>query len=202
MRRVVLGLSMLAACTGRGEVRVEVAAEQAPADVEQEPVEVAEASVVDPRSAYDLAAAIAHASSEPSLSRAQSLETVAADWRGKRYRWQVGVSAPLCRRAEACNVLPFDYASQEGRIVQGWLPRLSLAEADHADLLARCGPGLCVATVEATLKTLVLSAEDPTSLSFSEVSVLDVRARGENESWVRRKSDPRLAALRTRAADR
>ncbi len=60
---------------------------------------------------------------------------------------------------------------------------------------------LCVATVEGTLKSFVLCAEDPTSLAFSDVSVLGVRAPGEKESWVRRKGDPRHAKLRTPDAE-
>lgn len=200
MRRLGFAALLLGACTGRAEVEVKAEVSAPEAEVSAPKAEVA--ATVDPRSAYELAAAVAQAWAEPSLTRAQSLDQLAVRWEGKRYRWEVGVSAPLCRRADACNVLPFDYASQDVRIVQGWLPRLALSESSHADLLERCGPGLCVATVEATLETLVLSADDPTSLSFSDVSVLDVRERRETESWVRRKSDPRLAALRTRSAAR
>lgn len=207
MRRLAIAASLLVGCTGHADVEVAVAIEQDQAEAPkkkrakkairaQKP-----AAQRDERSSYALAADVAEALSEPSLTRGQSLERVRVDWQGKRYRWDVGVSAPLCR-VGTCNVLPFDHGSSEVRIVQGWLPRLDLSEAVHADLIERCGPGLCVATVEGTLKSFVLSAEDPTSLTFSDVLVLGVRARGENEAWVRRKADPRVAKLRTRDAGR
>lgn len=207
MRRLALAASLLAGCTSHADVEVAVAVEQEQAAAPKKKPAKAKlraqkpAAEHDERTSYALAADVAKALSEPSLTRAQSLESVRADWQGKRYRWDVGVSAPLCRVA-TCNVFPFDHASSEARIVQGWLPRLELSEAVHADLVERCGPGLCVATVEGTLKTFVLSAEDPTSLTFSDVAVLGVRARGENEAWVRRKADPRMAKLRTRGAGR
>ena len=193
--------AMLAGCTGGAavEVSVEIEPEPAPPPVLKPETPTPE---VDDRSPYDLASAIATAQRGPSLDRAQALESLRADWRGKRYRWQVGVSAPLCSQPDACTVFPFDHASQQTRIVQGWLPRLRLSEAAHDDLLARCGAGLCVATVEATLSTFVLSVEDPTSLTLSDVTVVDVRARRETESWVRRKADPRVAKLRTSKAAR
>lgn len=207
MRRFAIVASLLAGCTSHADVEVAVEVEQEQAETPkkkrakkkiqaQKP-----AAQHDERTSYALAEDVAEALSEPSLTRAQSLESVRADWQGKRYRWDVGVSAPLCR-VGTCNVFPFDHASSEARIVQGWLPRLELSEAVHADLIERCGAGLCVATVEATLKTFVLSAEEPTSLTFTDVSVLGVRARGENEAWVRRKADPRMAKLRTRDAGR
>lgn len=207
MRRLALAVTLLAGCTSHADVEVAVAIEQDQAEPPkkrrakkkiraQKP-----AAQRDERSSYALAADVAEALSEPSLTRAQSLESVRADWQGKRYRWDVGVSAPLCRPG-TCNVFPFDHASSEDRIVQGWLPRLELSEAVHADLIERCGLGVCVATIEGTLKTFALSAEDPTSLTFSDVAVLGVRARRENEAWVRRKADPRVAKLRTRNAGR
>lgn len=198
---------LLAACTSAADVEVAVEVEQArpqapsEAGAEEEPQPRKRTAKRDDRSSYALAADIAAALSEPSLTRAQSLEAVRTDWQGNRYQWEVGVSAPLCR-VGACNVFPFDHAGAEDRIVAGWLPRLDLSAEVHADLLERCGAGLCVATVEGTLKTFVFSAEEPTSLTFSEVEVLDVRARREKESWVRRKADPRVAELRTRNAGR
>lgn len=199
--------ALLASCTRPAEVEVAVEVEQArpqeprepqPKDDLQRRKQVAQ---LDERSSYALAADVAAALSEPSLTRAQSLEAVRTDWQGKRYTWEVGISAPLCRLG-ACNVFPFDHASAEDRIVAGWLPRLDLSAEVHADLLKRCGTGLCVATVEGTLKRFVFSAEEPTSLTFSDVEVLDVRARREKESWVRRKADPRVAEIRTRNAGR
>ncbi len=209
MRRLALcvGAALLAACTAHAdvEVAVEVEEEQAPEPnkkrTQATPRVQKAAAERDERSSYALAADVAAALSEPSLTRAQALETVRTDWQGKRYRWEVGVSAPLCRLG-ACNVFPFDHASVGDRIVAGWLPRLALSAEVHADLLERCGPGLCVATVEGTLKTFVFSAEEPTSLTFSDVAVLDVRPRREKESWVRRKADPRVAKLRTADAGR
>ena len=209
MRRFALplGTALLAACTGHAdvEVAVEVLDERAPQPktrrAKETPRVQKPAVQRDERSSYALAADVAAALSEPSLVRPQALETVRTDWQGKRYQWEAGVSAPLCRLG-ACNVFPFDHASAEHRIVAGWLPRLDLSAEVHADLLERCGPGLCVATVEGTLKTFVFSAEEPTSLTFSDVAVLDVRPRREKESWVRRKADPRVAGLRTPHAGR
>jgi len=209
MRRFVLplGAALFAACTGHADVEVAVEVEEARAPkpetkpTKHRPQAQKPAAQRDERSSFALAADVAGALSEPSLTRAQALETVRTDWQGKRYTWEVGVSAPLCRLG-ACNVFPFDHASADDRIVAGWLPRLALSAGVHADLLERCGPGLCVATVEGTLKTFVFSAEEPTSLTFSDVTVLDVRPRREKESWVRRKADPRVAKLRTRSAGR
>lgn len=210
MRPLAIAASLLAGCTSHADVEVAVAIEQEQAEApknkrakkKKKKIQARSAAAPrDERSSYALAADVAEALSEPSLTRAQSLESVRADWQGKRYRWDVGVSAPLCR-VGTCNVLPFEHASSEVRIVQGWLPRLDLSEAVHADLMERCGPGLCVATVEGTLKTFVLSTEDATSLTFSDVSVLGVRARREDEAWVRRKADPRVAKLRTADAGR
>ncbi|MCR9159059.1 MAG: hypothetical protein ACE37F_09950 [Nannocystaceae bacterium] len=208
-RRVSLLVALLlGACTSHAEV--EVAIEQT-ADAPHKPKKKAKktrnkiraqrpAPALDDRSAYVLAAEITAALREPSLTRGQTLESVRSDWQGKRYRWEVGVSAPLCTGPAACNVLPFDHASQDERIVHGWLPRLSLTEERHAELLERCGAGLCVATVEATLSSFVLSPEDPTSLTFSDVELVEVRARRQGESWVRRKADPRVAARKAARA--
>ncbi|MGH1344948.1 MAG: hypothetical protein ACRBN8_25540 [Nannocystales bacterium] len=210
MRRFAfpLGVLLFAACTAHAEVESAVELEDPPMPEpakkgakQQRPRAQKPAAQPDERSSYALAADVSAALSEPSLTRAQAVETVRADWQGKRYQWEVGVSAPLCRLG-ACNVFPFDHATADDRIVAGWLPRLNLSADVHADLLERCGPGLCVATVEATLKTFVFSPEEPTSLTFSDVAVLDVRPRREKESWVRRKADPRMARLRTRDAGR
>ncbi|MBV1861130.1 MAG: hypothetical protein KUG77_22120 [Nannocystaceae bacterium] len=205
MRRLVLVAGLLAACTSHAEVEaaLDVEAEvDAPGLRAEKKVRVQKPAVRrDARSSYALAADISKALSEPSLTRAQSLERVRTDWQGKRYRWDVGVSAPLCRLG-ACSVFPFDHASVEDRIVAGWLPRLDLSPEVHADLIGRCGSRLCVATIEGTLKTFVFSPEEPTSLRLSDVSVLGVRARREDESWARRKADPRVAKLRTRNAGR
>ncbi len=211
MRRLcILAAALLNACSGHVEVEVHAGADAEPqpeAETSQQPKTRPKtlerpAPQLDGRSSYDLAAAIGEALQEPSFTREQALDRVRSGWRGKRYRWEVGVSSTLCRRADNCNVFPFDHARGEARIVQGWLPKLELDEVAHADLLARCGPALCVARVEATLSGFVLSPEDPTSLTFSDVSVEGVRARGDNESWVRRKADPRVAGLRTRHAGR
>ncbi len=211
MRRLVplVASALLTACTGHADVEVAVELEQEQEQAERpnkksgkhQPQRNKPAVPRDDRSAYALAEDVAAALSEPSLTRVQALETVRTDWQGKRYRWDVGVSAPLCRPG-ACNVFPFDHANAADRIVAGWLPRLELSAEVHADLLERCGASLCVATVEGTLKSFVFSPEEPTSLTFSDVAVLDVRARREKESWVRRRADPRVAKLRTRDAGR
>lgn len=200
MRRALLVSLVLGACTGHAEVDVSVeqtaeAPERKEKRREKKTLRAERpAPSLDDRTAYVLAAEITEALRQPSSTRAQTLESVRSGWQGKRYRWEVGVSTPLCTGPEACNVLPFDHARQGTRIVHGWLPRLRLTAKSHADLLERCGPRSCVATVEATLSSFVLSSEDPTSLTFSDVELVEVRERHEGESWVRRKVDPRLAA--------
>lgn len=156
----------------------------------------------DARTAYDLAHAITTATSESSLTRAESLERVRRAWQGGRFTWEVAVQPMLCRTAEACTVLPFDHGRAEARIVQGWLPRLRLDEAQHEALMQQCGSRSCVATIEGTLASFVLSAEDATSLRFDDVRVHAVRDIGDGESWVRRKPDPKVAKLRTRGRSR
>ena len=201
MRRVLLIALLLGACTRHAPVETGVSAEEAkPMKARpSEPKIRAQRPTpgLDARTAYALAEGIGQALSAPSLARAEALETLRKDWQGKRFRWEVGVSVPLCSGPTACNVLPFDHARAEARIVQGWLPRLTLDPSTHADLLARCDQGLCVATVEGTLSSFVLSPDEPTSLTFSDVEVAYVRARREGESWVRRRTDPRVAGLRT-----
>ena len=204
MRRLLLSALLLGGCTRNATAEVDVSVEEA--EPKPRTARRGNASIhaqrpdpsLDPRTAYALAEAIGVALGEPSTTRAEALEILRTNWQGKRFRWEVGVSAPLCSGPGACNVLPFDHASREARIVQGWLPRLTLDPTSHADLLARCGEGVCVATIVGTLSSFVLSLEEPTSLTFSDVEVADVRARRETESWVRRRTDPRVAGLRTR----
>ncbi len=160
-------------------------------------------SSFDARDQYQLVAALAGAMVAEPERLAGSLETLRRDWQGKRYRWEVAVSPGLCRGPESCVVLPFDHGRSEQRIVQGWLPRLSLDAATHAALRSSCEThALCVVTIEATLAEFVLSAEDPTSLRFDSVAIAAARSAAAGESWVRRKTDPRVAKLRTSSANR
>lgn len=209
MRSLLVLALLLGACTSHAEVEVSVEeAAEPPVKAKEKRKKARKKKIraqrpdptLDDRTAYDLAREITEALHEPSLTRAQTLESVRTDWQGKRYRWEVGVSAPLCTGPEACNVLPFDHASQDERIVHGWLPRLTLTQESHADLVKRCGAGLCVATIEATLSSFTLSSEDPTSLTFSDVEVENVRPRQDGESWVRRRVDPRVAARKAARA--
>lgn len=156
----------------------------------------------DPRTSYQLAAAISEASSTSWGEQARALESVRASWRGKRYRWQVGLNPVLCGRPDACVVFPFDHGRSSEPIVMGWLPRVKMTAEQHAATLESCDEKLCVLDLEATLTRFTLSPEDPTSLSFEDVHVHEVRAPLKNESWVRRASDPTLAQLRTQSSNR
>ena len=124
------------------------------------------------RTQYDLATAIdaADAADDPELSYDQIRRT----WLGKRYRWSVLRIAPLCRSPERCNVLPFDRGGRDARIVQGWMPRLHIGDAEMKAIEASCGDrARCALEFEATLSDMVLSVDKPTSLGFSDVAIIE-----------------------------
>lgn len=121
-----------------------------------------------------------------------ALQKMRQDWQGQRYTWEVGFVPVFCRVAEQCMVAPFDHKLQPDRkIVQGWMPKLELDTATHADLLAQCKPhGQCVFTFDAELAKFTLATDKPTSLAFHDVKISGVRPAGPGESWIRRRLGP------------
>ncbi|GAB4534069.1 MAG: hypothetical protein Tsb0020_49760 [Haliangiales bacterium] len=130
-------------------------------------------TALDPRSQYDLAAAIAETEKMRRDDAALALEKLQRDWHGKRYRWTVDVIDGLCKRTDRCNVLPFDTGRGDRHIVQGWMPSLSLTDDTLAAIHDRCeGQKRCTIQFEATLTHLNLSTETFTSLGFDDVEIL------------------------------
>jgi hypothetical protein len=149
------------------------------------PAVVPAAAPVDARDQYELARDIdtaLHARIEeagPVLAR-----TVRA-WADKRVSWELRHVPALCRSAESCFLAPFDHQRFDKRMGQGWLPKLELGEQEHAELATRCeGIARCVVRVDAHLKTLVISPDDPTAVTLDRVAVREARAEREGESWV------------------
>ena len=57
--------------------------------------------------------------------------------------------------------------------VRGWLPGLTMTPDQFAKIEAGCGKAIeCELTFEGTLSQLTVSPEMPTSLKFTDVSVL------------------------------
>lgn len=92
-------------------------------------------------------------------------------WEGQTLHWTVTRHEPLCRSASACNVAAFPV---QRPAQQGWLPELTFAPGEFAKLTAACGSGECELQIEATLKRLELSGEQPTSVHLDQVRVLGV----------------------------
>ncbi len=67
------------------------------------------------------------------------------------------------------------------------MPRLSLTAEEHRTLGAHCAHhDRCVVTLSAEISDLVLSPDEPTSVTLSDVRVLSSRDEREGESWMRR----------------
>lgn len=190
---LVLGLTAaaLAGCTQRdGEADGPAPAPATPAPV---------APTDDARDQYALYDAIMAARYGEAAKDPAILAKTRAAWIGKRYRWETGVQPLLCGDAGDCVVLPFDHSRRDEPMAQGWLPRLDLDAAARDALRERCAgvDGQCVVEFSGTLTQFELSNEQPTSLTFDEVSVERVRAAAPGESWVVSK---RRAALERRIA--
>jgi hypothetical protein len=129
---------------------------------------------LDPRSQYDLAAALTQVeTARDRADLAAGYARLRTAWVGRRYRWTVRVVGPLCRSRDACNVLPFDRAGRDRKVVQGWMPRLDLDEGAFAALQRACaGRAPCEVQVEGTLSRMIADTQNPTSLEFSQVRVL------------------------------
>ena len=90
-------------------------------------------------------------------------------WQGQRVRWTVTRQQALCRTAELCNVAAFPI---QRPAQHGWMPKLALSPEMFAKLETTCGAkAQCDFTFEGTLEKLVLSAEHPTSLEFTDIAI-------------------------------
>ena len=157
----------------------------------------------DDRDQYALVAEIIEARGKHKSEAAPALDAVKSSWFGHRYTWEVALVPALCRDGATCVAMPFDHLrNTESPIIQGWLPRVQLDHAAHAELLERCKPHkTCVFTFEGRLDRLVLTPEDPISVGFSEVEIVGTRAATSAESWIVRprakRFDPRVGGPRT-----
>jgi hypothetical protein len=129
---------------------------------------------LDSRNQYDLARAMTEAErSRDPEQVALGYHKIRTSWTGKRYRWRVRIALPLCRRADACNAIPFQRAGRDKAVVHGWMPRLLLDDTGFAAIRRACtGKPSCDVDIEGTLSQLRLDTENPTSLEFRDVRVL------------------------------
>ena len=76
----------------------------------------------------------------------------------------------LCQTAEACNVSAFPI---QRPAPVGWLPTLRFAPGQFAALESRCaGKDVCEVTIEGKLERLQVSAEQPTNLELTGVTIV------------------------------
>lgn len=109
---------------------------------------------------------------------------VRSRWTGARVRWEVLVIDSLCRRADACFVHGYDRARTGDSAPQGFMPQVVLDSAEHARLLAGCAAHQpCVATIEATMRDVVVREDRPTRLTLVEARVRGTRAVAPAERW-------------------
>ncbi len=93
-------------------------------------------------------------------------------WQSQRIRWRVFRIPALCQSADACHVLPFDRAGADTRIIQGWMPELTITPTELAVIVGACGDrSPCPITIEATLSRLTAGPDRPTSIQLSSVEV-------------------------------
>ena len=91
-------------------------------------------------------------------------------WQGQVLRWTVYWRSALCHSATACNVAAFP-VMQAAK--DGWMPRLELAPDQLSALQTACRAAEpCAVTIEGTLDKLELSADNPTSVHFKNVRVV------------------------------
>ena len=155
---------------------------------------------LDARDQYALLDAIVAAKGNDTFADPGTMPRVRSEWVDRRYRWEARLQPSLCGPIGECVVLPFDHNRREEPIAQGWLPRLALATEARTALVERCSEfRQCVVTFEGTLAQFELSSEVPTSLTFSDVEVTDVREARADESWTISKRRERLNQ-RARAA--
>jgi len=164
--RIALALSLLlVACQDTSEERAAPRQAGAPGKA---------TAALDPRTQYDLSRALNQVESvrDPD-GVAIGYEKIRSAWLNRRYRWRVSVLEPLCRERDACNVLPFDRAGRDRKVVHGWMPRLVLDDTAFAAIQRACtGRSSCSIDMEGTLSDLVVDTEQPTSLEFRDVRIL------------------------------
>jgi len=183
----------------------EPAPERSPwADV-QTPAQRARHAGVDPRDQYALLDAVVAAKGSQLHADPAALARVRGDWIDHRVRWSVGLQPALCRSVGDCVVLPFDHSTRAAPIDQGWLPRLDLDTRARTALRQRCADHQrCVITLEATLSQFELSTELPTSVTLSDVQLLESRNASADESWTvsrrRKRLTDRIVAARAQAS--
>jgi hypothetical protein len=171
--RLLAALYMLVAACGRDP---QPAPEASPSS---KPVEL------DPRDQYQLARDIDGALGADLEEDGPILARTVRSWTGQRIGWELRYVPVLCKSHAACNLAPFDHNRPDKPIAQGWLPQLELSPKAHADLARRCaGIERCIVRVEARIKTLVVSPEDPTSVVLDDVSIGDAREQRADESWI------------------
>jgi hypothetical protein len=165
--------------TGPGEATAGAAVRQAPDPEAAAPTGPAEAAapsgppIADTRTQYDFATALAAIEQLPRDQAALKYPELRRDWVARRYQWKVHVVPALCASVERCNVQPFDTGGADRHIVQGWMPRLEIDEADFASIQRACtGAERCTITFRGTLTRLVLSTEEFTALGFTDVEIL------------------------------
>lgn len=189
-------LAALAGCADKNEPTPSFA------DV-QSPAERAKAAGVDGRDQYALLDAIVEAKG-PKLGHDPGiLARVRGEWIDQRFRWDVRLQPALCRAIGDCTVLPFDHATREEPIAQGWLPRMDLSREQRAALVTRCTEHRrCVITFEGTLSQFELSTEHPTSLTFSDIDIVATRDAAPTESWTVSKRRSAMAKVAEAAVRR
>ncbi len=166
--RAIFALAAILTISGCGERSSrDRSANTAAAAAEPEP------ATFDGRDQYQLARAISAAEATDEPSRARQFDQLRRSWLGKRYRWTVDVIPQLCRRAERCNVVPFERAEGEAKLVHGWLPRLQMGADSFGRLERHCAEKKrCQVAFEGTLSQFVLSTKHLTSLAFSDVEIV------------------------------
>lgn len=98
-------------------------------------------------------------------------------WQNKHLTWTVTRHAVLCRTAAACNVMPFPTPRPAEVAGHGWMPALEFAPGQFDKLVAACGTTpTCELTFEGDLTRLSVSEELPTSLRFTNVSIVTATA--------------------------
>jgi len=144
--------------------------------------------LLDGRDQYQLAQQISAARSRRN-ALASALADVERSWAHARYRWEVAHVPALCRDPTFCVAMPFDYARGDAAgLVAGWLPQLDLTEQDHMALVRACrSHERCVFTFEGQLDQLVVAIDQPTSLRFGDVKIVETRAAAPGESWAVRR---------------
>jgi len=98
-------------------------------------------------------------------------------WQGRHLTWTVTRQEVLCRTAGACHVVPFPAPRPADVSSHGWLPALEFAPGQFDKLTAACGDAsICEVTFAGDLTELAVSDDLPTSLRFTDVTVVTATA--------------------------